>query len=410
MVDLVELEELAAKLADVDPSLEGDESLMDAATRLQHIQDLVAVAESKLLAQLEDTAATDVAVGLVTSSWLAREAEHPKSACSRRVRQAVCVQRHFGFLAELVQAGWISWAHVEVIVGCENARNRDALVMACPDFIRWANGDFAGRFDRWATKVRRRAAELDQDGSYDPNEDLHANRLRLSPLPDDTREVKGRLVGAAAVAVTETLEQIAEELHRAFRAAREGDTSIEVPSQATLMALALEEACRRAAGRPAGTTAAPRTEAVVVIEADETGRARVSTADGTCVPDSAADALLWNADVRALLVDADGCPLWLGRKVRLASRDQRLAMDIRDGGCIFPGCDSGPKRTKAHHTHGWAEGGTTDVARMASLCGRHHGVVHRRGWSMVTDEDRPQQWVVTTADGRSLRTERAPES
>lgn len=405
------MEELAAKLAGADRSGLSGEGLMDATARLQRVRDMVAVAEADLLARLEETAATDTAVGLVTGSWLCRTAEQPLQQSRVKVRRCETLARHFPFLADVVVSGWLSWAQAEVILAATNPRNREAMVESCAEFIRWANqaateGGYAGRFERWAAKVRQRARELDADGGYDPNDDVHANRLRVSVLPDATREVTGRLVGSAGVTVTETLEAIAEELHRGWRQAANEDPSVEVPSGPTLMALALEEACRRATRRPAGSSAPARPEVVLVVEADQQGHATVTTAGGDPVPRSAADALLWDADVRALVVDQHRTPLWLGRSVRLATRDQRLALAVRDRGCIFPGCDLGPARSRAHHHPAWEHGGPTDIDHLAPLCARHHGVVHRTGWSQEPDPGRPQQWTVTTPDGRRLGTER----
>lgn len=408
---LAEVDAAVAKLAGADRSRASAEELMATTARLQRVRDAMAVAEADLLARLERSGATDSTVGLGTAAWLSREADQPVADCRRRVRQAERMHRHFPFLADVVENGWLSWAHVEVLLSATNARNAEGMVAACPQFIRWANecpadGGCRGRFARWADRVRHRARELDGDGGYDPNDDVHANRLRLSPLPDATRELTGRLVGAAGITVEHTLETIAEELHRAWRAAANDDPAVQVPSGATLMALALEEACRRAAGRPAGSGTPARPEAVMVIEADDSGNAVVTTPAGHPVPRGAADALLWDADVRALVVDRAGNPLWLGRSVRLATRSQRLALAVRDHGCVFPGCDQGPARSRAHHEPAWDSGGTTDIDRLASYCGRHHGVVHRVGWRSEPDRDRPQQWVVTTPGGRRLPTER----
>lgn len=33
-----------------------------------------------------------------------------------------------------------------------------------------------------------------------------------------------------------------------------------------------------------------------------------------------------------------------------------------------------------HHLHHWADGGATDLGNAALLCGRHHTIVHRKGY------------------------------
>ena len=77
-----------------------------------------------------------------------------------------------------------------------------------------AAGEFT--FEEWAQLVRQLAEQLDTDGGYDPNENLHANRLRLTPNADATIEITGRLVGEARITVDQTLETLADELFAKF--------------------------------------------------------------------------------------------------------------------------------------------------------------------------------------------------
>ena len=69
-------------------------------------------------------------------------------------------------------------------------------------------------------------------------------------------------------------------------------------------------------------------------------------------------------------------PLDLGRRRRLHSPTQRLAMTLRDKGCTAQGCDRPPSMCHAHHDHPWGHGGNTDVATGRLLCGHHHRRIH----------------------------------
>jgi hypothetical protein len=87
---------------------------------------------------------------------------------------------------------------------------------------------------------------------------------------------------------------------------------------------------------------------------------------------------------RTALVDSIGDVLDLGREQRLYSANQRLALAIRDGGCLWPGCDRPPSWTEAHHIDHWArDGGRTDVERGVLLCRHHHLRLHNEGWSIA---------------------------
>ena len=72
----------------------------------------------------------------------------------------------------------------------------------------------------------------------------------------------------------------------------------------------------------------------------------------------------------------------LGRAYRDFNRAQRRAVALRDRGCVAPGCDQPPSACHAHHMWWWIDGGPTDLANAALLCGFHHRMVHRQGWTM----------------------------
>lgn len=81
------------------------------------------------------------------------------------------------------------------------------------------------------------------------------------------------------------------------------------------------------------------------------------------------------------LIDSIGNVLDLGREQRLYSGNQRIALAVRDGGCLWTGCDRPPSWCEAHHIDHWArDGGRTDIARGVLLCRHHHLRLHNEGW------------------------------
>jgi hypothetical protein len=75
-------------------------------------------------------------------------------------------------------------------------------------------------------------------------------------------------------------------------------------------------------------------------------------------------------------------PLEVGRATRVVSAAQRAALAVRDGGCVFPGCDRPLAWCDAHHLRHWLHGGPTDLANLALLCRAHHRAVHEGGWHL----------------------------
>ncbi len=86
-----------------------------------------------------------------------------------------------------------------------------------------------------------------------------------------------------------------------------------------------------------------------------------------------------------VFTDTYGNPLDLGREARLYTTRQKLALGVRDGGCLWPGCDRPPEYCEAHHIDEWSEGGDTDCDRGILLCRWHHLHLHNGGWRVTRD-------------------------
>jgi hypothetical protein len=80
-------------------------------------------------------------------------------------------------------------------------------------------------------------------------------------------------------------------------------------------------------------------------------------------------------------------PLEVGRTTRVVQPAQRVALAVRDGGCVFPGCERPLSWCEAHHLIHWLDGGPTDLANLALLCRAHHRAVHEGGWRLQRQPD-----------------------
>jgi hypothetical protein len=96
---------------------------------------------------------------------------------------------------------------------------------------------------------------------------------------------------------------------------------------------------------------------------------------------------LTSDDLIAWLHRSSRTVLWVGRSRRTVTRRQRVALDVRDGGCAFPDCRVNPSRCDAHHVHHWERGGPTDLNNLVLLCTAHHHAVHKGGWAITADPD-----------------------
>ena len=96
----------------------------------------------------------------------------------------------------------------------------------------------------------------------------------------------------------------------------------------------------------------------------------------------------------------------VGRRTRTIPPALRRALEVRDGGCRFPGC--GSRFTDAHHIEHWADGGETRLENLLLLCRRHHRAVHEGRARVCRGADdsvaffRPDGRVLYDAPPRSL--------
>jgi hypothetical protein len=101
----------------------------------------------------------------------------------------------------------------------------------------------------------------------------------------------------------------------------------------------------------------------------------------------------------AILEDGQGEPLGVGRKTRTIPPALRRALASRDGGYVFPGCTH-KRYVDGHHLQHWADGGTTKLANLVTLCRFHHRAVHEGGMRVERLHD--GAWRFTRPDGEAL--------
>ena len=96
-------------------------------------------------------------------------------------------------------------------------------------------------------------------------------------------------------------------------------------------------------------------------------------------------------------------PLEVGRSSRVVPAAQRAALTVRDGGCVFPGCQRPLAWCEAHHLRHWLHGGPTDLANLALLCRAHHRAVHEGGWRLTWAPDGQLTAIPPTDDTHGTR-------
>ncbi|MPY95656.1 MAG: DUF222 domain-containing protein [Acidimicrobiia bacterium] len=136
------------------------------------------------------------------------------------------------------------------------------------------------------------------------------------------------------------------------------------------------------------TAGSPSGRYQVVVTADQaalaTGEGTCHLSDGTVIASETARRLACDAIIVALVLDEHGDPLRVGRRTRRVPPKLRLALDLRDRQCRFPGC-ANHVWADAHHITHWAHGGPTDLDNLLLLCHVHHALVHEGGYHVDHD-------------------------
>ena len=352
-------------------------------------------AEAHLLVELDDREGLDKRLGITTSRWLAREAGVPSGVARQRLSVARKLRDVLPEVDAALVEDRISWDHARVIADAVNDRNVDLLRPLLGDVI-----DAAGStvFGRWRRETQALASLLDADGPHDPANDLARDVLKLSES-DDLTLIRAELTAESALTVSQALQDIADELFRQWTRDCGVCPDLEMPTRPMLLGQALVEMARRSQAVPVGDSRPPKVEVTLVIHQDHPDL--VVDPCGSPFPAAALPVFLCDPTIHAVLLDSCGLPVSIGRSSRVPTLAHRRALAVRDGGCTFPGCEARIAWTDAHHVRPWGRHGPSDLDNFASLCRRHHGVAHRRGWTMVLEADGWTRW--TTPGGRTFR-------
>lgn len=117
---------------------------------------------------------------------------------------------------------------------------------------------------------------------------------------------------------------------------------------------------------------------------------------------------LCSTGIIGIAFDDDGQCVNVGRDSRLFTQRQRIAMAVRDGGCLVEDCDRPPSWCEAHHIDYWArDSGQTNIADGVLLCRHHHMEIHNNKWVIQRFDGKyhliPPKGVTTAQRPRPMR-------
>ena len=394
-------------LAALDVDGLSDDECLGVFDDLELVRRSLSAATGAVLVELESRGVCDARYGTSSGVWFERRHGRSRQSVGREARSAKRLRSSMPFLAAALGRGEITPERVELIVSKVNDRNVDALAGAQAALLALSAAESS--FAQFSVLVADLARYADADGGHDPE----PGRSRVSARRSgDELLLGGTLVGAQGASFEELVESATNRLWRRYRDDIKECPGLAMPSRTELRAEALLELVRRGASVEIGSAKRPVAELSLIAEpasgsgvlpiaeiwGGSTNAVGSATDDGSAPPADWSlstpagvplelgtgewELLCCNFHVSELQLDPSGRFVACRETDRGPSRAQRRALEARDGGCVFPGCDCPPAWCDAHHVHPHAQGGATVMCSMVLLCRHHHGVVHRKGWTL----------------------------
>ena len=253
----------------------------------------------------------------------------------------------------------------------------DAFAKNCRNLARGIRGRHNSRSDVDELEAQRRQSKVSR--WIDRHTGMHKTLIECDPVTD-------RQIWTA----------IQRERGRLRRRNQQSNSSV---SWDRLTVDSIVEAMNGTGNSLRGSSSSPtRGSLVVHIDLDTLTGGRHDTSlcetdSGTPVPVDTARRLACEADLVPVVLDGNGVVLDQGRAKRLATVEQRTAIEAMQTTCSHPDCSVGIDDCRIHHVVPWQQGGRTDLADLAPLCEVHHHLVHEGGWTLHMSTDRVATWI-----------------
>jgi len=192
------------------------------------------------------------------------------------------------------------------------------------------------------------------DGGSDEPDPADRRWLSLTRLPGGLTRISGELDAEAADLLRSALDPLSGP-----RPATDGAPDPRSPQQRRGDAL-VELITRVLAEGHLPTSGGVRPHLTVTVPLSTltgAGSMPASTGWGLPLPAAVLRRLRCDATLTRVVLNADSVPIDVGRASRTAPPALRKALAVRDGGCIFPGCDRPPAWCDAHHVIHWPDDG-----------------------------------------------------
>jgi Domain of unknown function (DUF222) len=278
---------------------------------------------------------------------------------------------------QAVSTGEIGFAHLKAMVRTANAvgsKFDEALLLAK------ARENSPGKFYYLCNHYRHSA---DRKGFEAEQADLVENRkLWISTCEDGAVLISGVFdpVGGAAIrTVIEPLARRSGKHDDRCREKRLADAVVDLATRALDSGLIPQQGSQR--------THLQVTTSLETLLGLPGAPAADMEFSSVPISSTTVERLACDASVTRIVLDSKSVVIDVGRAKRTISGPARKALNVRDRGCTWPGCERPASWTSGHHLKHWIHGGTNEPPNLTLLCYRHHWNVHEGNWQIIRGDD-----------------------
>jgi hypothetical protein len=360
---------------DLQPSASGAE-IGEELKRVLHERDLLDLRASDLAARFAGSDEYDEQGCATAIDWIRLNCHLTSTAAA----DLVSVGKNLRRMPESVQAvsnGEIGFAHLKAM-----ARTAAALGTKFDEapLLEKARESSPGKFYYLCQHYRHAA---DRKGfEAEQKEQVENRMLWISTAEDGTVQLTGYFDPEGGATLRTALEPLARRSGAHDDRSREkrlADAAVEVAAHALEMGLIPQQGSQR-------THLQVTTSLETLLGLPGAPAADLEFAS-LPISSKTVERLACDCSVTRILLGSNSMVIDVGRAKRTISGPARKALNVRDRGCTWPGCERPASWTSGHHIQHWLHGGNNQPPNLTLLCYRHHWMVHEGNWQIVRGDD-----------------------
>ena len=324
---------------------------------------------------------------------------------ARRDMQRVRTLDDFPRLRDAVLAGDVSAHHLDVVTRAVRHLDEQSKNVLLNDEARLVGIARCASPDSFSRAVQLAALRAEQQAGVDTVERQRRRTWLRHWVDNDTGMVRlhGELDPESGLRLVGRLQRAVQTLFSSGHAHPTTNDPADKPAHLNALALVALVCDSADANVTPISGAGTRTDVSVVVDIDTLrhglhSKSLISTGTDIDLPLETVRRLACDARIIPVVMSSAGVALDMGRATRIATPQQRKALEAMHSTCAVPHCAVPVARCEPHHIDYWVNGGPTDLANLIPLCNEHHRCVHEGGWRIKLDEGTRR--VTVTMPGR----------